>query len=68
MSVTGIVLGIAVAALIGQRLSSSPLHLEINYLWMAALALALLTTSLIAAAIPARRASRIDPARALRQE
>jgi predicted permease len=68
MSVTGIVLGIAVAALIGQRLSSSPLHLEINYLWMAAIALALLTTSLIAAAIPARRASRIDPARALRQE
>ena len=68
MSVTGIVLGIALAALIGHRLSSSPLHLEINYLWMAAIALALLTTSLIAAAIPARRASRIDPARALRQE
>jgi putative ABC transport system permease protein len=68
MSVTGIVLGIAVAVLIGHSLSTSPLHLEVNYLWVSAIVLALLATTLIAAAIPARRASRIDAAAALRQE
>jgi predicted permease len=41
---------------------------QLDPVWVAAIVVALLGTTLLAAAIPARHASRIDPQRALRQE
>ena len=71
MAVVGVSIGLALS-IAGQRVLSSGLGPEavrpLNPVWLTATVIALLITTLLAAAIPARHAMRIYPQRALRQE
>jgi predicted permease len=67
MSLVGVGIGIALSLAAGRGLTMGrpvPFNLALNVL----VPLALLLTTLLAAAIPARRASRVDPLIALRQD
>ena len=74
MSVAGVVIGGVLSLLAAQGISariSQPVEgriLPLSISVFTAIPLALIATTLLAAAIPARRASRIDPQEALRQE
>jgi ABC-type antimicrobial peptide transport system permease subunit len=71
MAITGIVIGtvlsIAAHRALGTGIMAS-LMVQLDPVLFVAIMAALLATTLLAAAIPARYASRIDPQRALRQE
>ena len=65
----GVVIGLPCAYAIGRILKTALFRLEPLDPWTAALSLAvLLAVALVAAWVPARRASRIDPVVALRSE
>jgi len=67
--VTGVVAGVAGAALLGRSLESLLFGVSaFDPPTYAAAGVALIVVGLLAATIPALRASRIDPVRALRQE
>ena len=74
MSVAGVVIGGVLSFLAVQGISAGlaqPIEgrrLPVSISEFTAIPLALIATTLLAAAIPARRASRIDPQQALRQE
>jgi predicted permease len=68
MSVTGVAIGAALSMLVARALRESVLTMAFDPLVFTLLASGLLLTTLLAAAIPARRASKIDPMLALRQE
>jgi predicted permease len=66
---TGILIGLPCAYAVGRLLQSSLFHLEpFDFPTSAASIVVMLTVALVAAWVPARRAARIDPALALREE
>ena len=66
---SGVIIGLPCAYAIGRLLKTALFGLEPLDFWTAALSLiALLVVALAAAWIPARRAARIDPMAALREE
>jgi ABC-type antimicrobial peptide transport system permease subunit len=68
ISVTGIVTGLTLSGF-ANRLSASTLgSASLNPLLATVVAVSLLVATMMAALIPARRASRIDPQQALRQD
>jgi len=71
MAVTGVCIGTVLNLAASQMLSRGilgALVMRLNPASFVLLVLALLATTLLAAGIPARNASRIDPQKALRQE
>jgi len=71
LAVTGVSIGIVLAIAANRAISQSLLGtvvVRLNPVMFAAVVVALLATTLLAATIPARHASRIDPQHALRQE
>jgi predicted permease len=69
LAVTGLVLGLAGAAIIGRTMRSTLYEVGAMDLWvLASVAIILLMTALLASYLPARRAASIDPMQALRTE
>jgi predicted permease len=69
MGVTGVCIGMALSFAAGRALSASSLGVPgFDPLLFGAISIGLLLITLLAAAIPARRAARIDPMEALRQD
>ncbi len=70
MAISGAAIGTVLSIVSSGVLKTGlgPQVVPLNPLWFVATVFALLATTLIAAAVPARTASRIDPQRALRQE
>ena len=68
MGVSGVTIGTIVSLAVGRVLTVAVSTPAFDPVLFAAAPVALLLTTLLAAAIPARRASRIDPLQALRQD
>ena len=68
MSVTGVAIGLVVSLFASRAIGSGLAGLVFDPLVLTLTPIGLLVTTLIAAAIPARRAARVDPMSALRQD
>jgi macrolide transport system ATP-binding/permease protein len=68
MSVTGVAIGTVLSIIAARTLRGGLLRMAFDPLVFALIAAGLLGTTFLAAAIPARRASKIDPMLALREE
>ena len=68
MSVTGVLIGLLLSAAALRALKDSFLAMAIDPLLFTVMPAGLLLTALLASAIPARRAARVDPLKALRAD
>jgi ABC-type antimicrobial peptide transport system permease subunit len=69
LTLAGLVIGLAAAAIPARSMTSLLYDVQPNYAWIITLvSLVLLTVAALACFVPARRASRVDPAAALRNE